>query len=104
MFGHAPALVVADFWAGGVVDVDGVLDVDVDVAVEGVLDATVLWVPDAADALEMPAAAPPVASAPAIIVAPSILEMVIGSNLLGSIWWGVSAIVRVGPKPQGTRA
>jgi hypothetical protein len=33
----------------------------------------------------MPAAAPPVASAPATIVAPSSLEIFIGSNLLGLI-------------------
>jgi hypothetical protein len=83
MFGHGdePDLGVADFWVGaGVVGVDGVVAVDVEVVAEGVLDATVLWLPDAADALEMPAAAPPVASAPAIIVAPSVLEMLIGST------------------------
>jgi hypothetical protein len=81
MFGHGdePDLGVADFWVGaGVVGVDGV--VAVEVVAEAVLDATVLWLPDAADALEMPAAAPPVASAPAIIVAPSVLEMLIGST------------------------
>jgi hypothetical protein len=86
MFGHGvdPDLGVADFWVGvGVVDVDGVLDVDVEVVVK----AAVLCVPEAADALEIPAAVPPVASAPAIIVAPSILEMVIGSTSWGR-WVG----------------
>jgi hypothetical protein len=80
MFGHGvePELGAADLWVGvGVVDGEGVV---VEVFAEGVLDATVPWLPDAADALAIPAAAPPVASAPAIIVAPSILEMLIGST------------------------
>jgi hypothetical protein len=85
MFGQGLPVVEPDFWAGGgfvvvVVEVDGV--------VGWVLAATVvavLCVVGDADALAMPAAAPPVASAPATIVAPSILEIVIGSNLLGSI-------------------
>jgi hypothetical protein len=83
MFGHGvePELGAADLWVGvRVVDDEGVVAVDVEVFAEEVLDATVPWLPDAADALAMPAAAPPVASAPAIIVAPSILEMLIGST------------------------
>jgi hypothetical protein len=80
MFGHGFPLGEPDFWVGlgvvGVVEVDGVLD-----CVLVVLAAVVV----AAPALEMPAATPPVASAPATMVAPSSLEMVIGSNLLGSI-------------------
>ena len=85
MFGQGmePDLGVAGVCVGvGVVDVDvdGCVAVDIEVVAEGVLDATVLWLPDAADALAMPVAAPPVASAPAIIVAPSILEILMGST------------------------
>jgi hypothetical protein len=84
MFGQGFPLVEPDFCVGagvvGVVDVDGVLD-----CVLVVLAAVVPCVVVAAPALAMPAAAPPVASAPATMVAPSSLEMVIGSNLLGSI-------------------
>jgi hypothetical protein len=84
MFGHGVfPLGKADFWVGlGVVGVVGVVEVD------GVLDCVLVVlaaVVVAAPALEMPAATPPVASAPATMVAPSSLEMVIGSNLLGSI-------------------
>jgi hypothetical protein len=91
MFGHGvePALGVVDFWLGvvGVVGVEGVVEVDGEAAVAaaGVVAVVLACVPDDADALEMPAAAPPVASAPAIIVAPSILEMVIEIEPPGSI-------------------
>jgi hypothetical protein len=88
MFGQGVPLGELDFWAGVVVVVDGELDD----AVVGVLDCVpaalvvaVLCVVGEAAALAMPAAVPAVASAPASIVAPSSLEMVIGSNLLGSI-------------------
>jgi hypothetical protein len=64
--------------AGGLVGVVGVgvelLDVDVEVP----LPAELL---DAAPALEMPASAPPVASAPATIVAPSNFDVFMRSNL-----------------------
>jgi hypothetical protein len=90
MLGHGFPLGGPDFCVGlgvvGVVGADGVVGVD------GVLDCVlvvlvgvVAGVVVAAPALVMPAAAPPVASAPATMVAPSSLEMVIGSNLLGSI-------------------
>jgi hypothetical protein len=96
MFGHALPLGAPDFCVGGVV-VDGVV-------VVGVLDCVLVFgvvVAVAAPASAMPAAAPPVASAPAIMVAPRILEMVIGSNLLGVDWGrGVSTIVRDIAKPQ----
>jgi hypothetical protein len=82
MFGQAFPLGVADF---GVV-VDGVELVGVvDVVLAAPVAAVLCVVVGDADALVMPAAAPPVASAPATIVAPSILEMVIGSNLLRSV-------------------
>jgi hypothetical protein len=55
----------------------------------------------AAAAPAMPAAAPPVASAPATIVAPSILEMRIGSNLLESM--GCTSSTIVGAAPNGGR-
>jgi hypothetical protein len=83
MFGHALPLGAAAFWLGagvGVFDVDGVLEGALAALVEVVLCVVV-----AAPAFAMPAAAPPVASAPATIVAPSSLEMDIGSNLLRSI-------------------
>jgi hypothetical protein len=103
MFGHGFPLVEPDFCAGagvvGVVDVDGVLDCVLVVLGAVVLAAVVPCVVVAAPALAMPAAAPPVASAPAIMVAPSSLEMVIGSNLLGSIG-GVPTIVRDVAKRQ----
>jgi hypothetical protein len=63
--------------AGGVAGVVGVAVelLDVDVAVP------LLAEPDAAPALEMPANAPPVASAPATIVAPSNFDVFMRSNL-----------------------
>jgi hypothetical protein len=83
MFGHGwlPDLVDLGVAGGVVVELDvlGAAALCVPVAL------VVLVVLGAADALAIPAAAPPVASAPATMVAPSILEMVIGSNLLGSI-------------------
>ena len=90
MFGHGvePDLGVAGVCVGaGVVVFDGVVAVDVEPVAEGALDATVLWLLEDADALEIPAAAPPVASAPAIIVAPSILGMLMGSTSWGR-WIG----------------
>jgi len=81
MFGHGLPPDFVDFWAGvGVVeelvepDVLGAVVAGVAAAVLVVLVAVV----GAAEALAMPAAAPPVAIAPATMVAPSILEMVIG--------------------------
>jgi hypothetical protein len=55
--------------------------------VDGVVDCVVaapvlVEADDAAPALEMPANAPPVASAPATIVAPSNFDVFIRSNLL----------------------
>ncbi len=88
MFGHGWLPDFVEFLVGAGVGVVVELD-ELDV-----LGAAALCVPvalvvlvaaGAAEALAIPAAAPPVASAPATIVAPSILEMVIGSNLLGSI-------------------
>jgi hypothetical protein len=90
------------FCAGGVVgavEVDGVLVV----LAAAVLAAVVLCVV-VAPAFAMPAAAPPVASAPATMVAPSSLEMVIGSSLLGSIGVGVMTIVGEVAKSQCRRA
>jgi hypothetical protein len=83
MFGQAclpgaPAGGVPDLRpGGGVFGVDGVAD--------WVLAAVVLVLLGAAAAPAMPATAPVVASAPATIVAPSILEMVMGTNLLGLV-------------------
>jgi hypothetical protein len=102
MFGHGCPLVEPDLRVGEGV---GVVLVDAGAVVDGVelveLDgvaaadvAAVVCVAGAAEALAMPAAAPAVASAPATIVAPSILEMVIGSDLLEVEWWMVQAIVR----------
>jgi hypothetical protein len=68
----------------GAVEVDGVLVVPAAVVLAAVVPCVVVVAP----AFAMPAAAPPVASAPATMVAPSSLEMVIGSNLLGSIGVG----------------
>jgi hypothetical protein len=81
MFGHGWLPDFVDFWVGVGVELDvlGAAALCVPVVL------VVLVVAGAAAALAIPAAAPPVASAPATMVAPSILEMVIGSNLLGSI-------------------
>jgi hypothetical protein len=80
MFGQGLPLGVVDFGDGvGVLDEPGVLGV-----VEACGAGAALVVPvvaaGAAEALAMPAATPPVASAPATIVAPSILEMVMGQT------------------------
>ena len=53
------------------------------VGVVAVVDGAVLVEPDAAPALEMPASAPPLASAPATIVAPSSFDVFMRSILLG---------------------
>jgi hypothetical protein len=86
MFGHALPLGAADFCDGALVD--GVV-----ADVLGVAAAAAVEVVDAADALVIPAAAPPVASAPAIMVAPSILEMVMVGRPPGSVGCG-AVIVR----------
>jgi hypothetical protein len=99
MFGHGLPLGVVDFCGGVVVvepDAAGAL-----VCVPLVLVVDVAA--GAAEALAMPAAAPPVARAPAIMVAPSILEMVIGSDLLGR-WMGCAAIVRARRKRERSSA
>lgn len=86
MFGHGLPPGLVDFGLGvGVVEVPVELDVLGAVVVGVAAVLVVLVVDGAAEALAMPATAPPVASAPATMVAPSILEMVIGSDLLGSI-------------------
>jgi hypothetical protein len=94
MLGHGPPLggvdFEPDFCAGGAVlpgvgFAGGVVVVVVVDCVPVVSLVLVPWVLVDADAPAMPAAAPPVARAPATMVAPSSLEMVIGSNLLGSI-------------------
>jgi hypothetical protein len=95
MFGHGvePDFEVPDFWACAVPVVGGVVELDVVAAgVVAVLDD------DAASAI--PAAAPPVASAPATIVAPSILEIVMGSNLLCRLL-GCEVMVSRPAKSQG---
>jgi formaldehyde-activating enzyme involved in methanogenesis len=89
MFGHGSFVVEPDFWLGaGVAGVGavGVVDVVVGAVLDDVVDPVVvaaLAVPVAAEAPAIPAAAPPVASAPATIVAPSILDIRMGWNLLG---------------------
>jgi hypothetical protein len=80
MFGQGPLAPdfdgEADFWAGaGVVGVVGVVGVDV-VGVVGVVAGVVaVELVVAAEAPAMPATAPPVARAPATIVAWSILDI-----------------------------
>jgi hypothetical protein len=97
MFGHGPLPGEPDlggepdFGAGdgveGVVVVDGVGAVGVDgvAVVEGVVVAAVLDELGAAAAPAMPETAPPAASAPATIVAPSSLDVFMRSNLLGRL-------------------
>jgi hypothetical protein len=83
--------------AGGVV-VLGVVDVVVGVA-DCVVEAPVPVEPeDAAPALEMPANAPPVAIAPATIVAPSSFDVFMRSNLHLWVGWLCRSMVRHGPK------
>jgi hypothetical protein len=79
MFGHGP-FPWPDFCDGAGVEGVGAVGV-----VDLVLVAALLVVPGAAAAPVMPETAPTVASAPVTIVAPSILDIVIWSNLLGSI-------------------
>jgi hypothetical protein len=85
MFGHGP-FPWPDFCGGAGVEGEGVVGV-VDLVPAAVLLVAVLLllllVPGAAAAPAMPEAAPAVARAPATIVAPSILDMVMWSNLLG---------------------
>ena len=79
--GGAPAGGVVPVFApvGGVAGVAGVVVVGV---ADCVVEAPVPVEPeDAAPALEMPANAPPVASAPATIVAPSNFDVFMRSNL-----------------------
>jgi hypothetical protein len=85
MFGHGWLPDLVEFWVGAGVGVVDELEVLGAAALCVPVALVVLVVAGAAAALAMPAAAPPVASAPATMVAPSILEIVIGSNLLGSI-------------------
>jgi hypothetical protein len=81
-----PEFGVPDFcWGVGVAGVDEVEGLAVELGVE--LVAAVLDALGAAAAPAMPATAPPAASAPVTIVAPSSLEMVISSDLLGSFDW-----------------
>jgi hypothetical protein len=74
----------------------------VGVVVVGVVDCAVevplLAELDAAPALEMPASAPPVASAPATIVAPSNFDVFMRSNLHLWVEWLCRSIVRHGAK------
>ncbi len=100
MFGHGWPPDFVDFWLG--IGVGVVVELDV-LGAAALCVLVVLDVAGAAAALAIPAAAPPVASAPATMVAPSILEMVIGSSLLGSID-GVPTIVRAFAKPQSSCA
>jgi hypothetical protein len=82
--------------------VDGVVEVDVAELPDWLLDALPLLL-GAAAAPAMPASAPPPASAPATNVAPSVLFMCIGSNLLDR-WVAVPEIVRRVAKRSCTRA
>jgi hypothetical protein len=80
---------------GGVVGVVGVAVELLDIDVEVPLLAELL---DAAPALEMPANAPPVASAPATIVAPSNFDVFMRSNLHLWVEGLCRSIVRCVPK------
>jgi hypothetical protein len=81
MFGHG-VFVEPDFCAGA--GAAGVVLVVVELA------ALVAAAVGAVAAFAIPAAAPPVASAPATIVAPSILEIFMGVNLL---WMSLAGAV-----------
>jgi hypothetical protein len=107
MFGHGcplgdPGLGVGDFWVGAGVVVDGVV---VDGVVDGVVVVPVaaLLADGAAEAPAIPLAVPAAAMAPATMVAPSIFEMVIRSNLLRSIGGG-GVIVDRGTKLDHRRS
>lgn len=93
MFGHALPPGTADFCDGAPVEGVVAAVVGVVVAVPAEFVVAVVGLVEAADALVIPAAAPPQASAPAIMVAPSSLEMVMGWNLLGRLVGG-AVIVR----------
>ena len=77
--------------------------------VDGAVAATLLVLAGDAAAPAIPATAPVVASAPATIVAPSILEMVMRANLLGPVdclckpWSVLVLSVPVGPYKYGNR-
>jgi len=85
MFGHgcfpgAPAGGAPDFCPGA-----GVVELDVDGVADCVVVVALVVLLGAAAAPAIPATAPVVASAPATIVAPSILEMVMRVDLLGRL-------------------
>jgi hypothetical protein len=114
MFGHGCLSDGVDFCDGvvgvvGGVGVVGVVGVDVEVDAEPLVVPAAAAVPalvvpvvaGAALAPAMPAAAPPEASAPATIVAPSIFEIFIGSNLRVDWGMGCKAILRDGAKRKG---
>lgn len=87
MLGHGFLPWVPDFGAPDFCCGDGVEGVD---EADGLVDelvAAVLEALGAAAAPAMPATAAPAASAPVTIVAPSSLDMVISSDLLGSFDW-----------------
>jgi hypothetical protein len=104
MFGHGvePDFDVPDFWVGAVPLLGGVVDGELLDEAAGAADVVVVGVVAVLDdaALAIPAAAPPVASAPATIVAPSIFEIVMRSNLLDRLL-GCEAMVRRLAKSQG---
>jgi hypothetical protein len=100
MLGHGPFPPWPDFCDGAGVEGVGVVVVGV---VDLAAPAALLVVPGAAAAPAMPETAPAVASAPATIVAPSILDIVIWSNLLGSIDCRVG-MVRAGAKAARSSA
>jgi hypothetical protein len=117
MFGHGPLPGVVpdlggdpDFGAGE--GVDGVVEVGVevvgavavDVAGEGVsVVGGLLEELGAAAAPAIPETAPPAASAPATIVAPSSLDVFMRSNLLGSVDEVTPTILRPGSKQTRRR-
>jgi len=105
MFGHecfpggAPeGGVVPVFAPAGGVGVAGVAGVVVVGVVDCVVAVPLVVELDAAPALEMPANAPPVASAPATIVAPSSFDVFMRSNLHLWVGWLCRSIVRHGAK------
>jgi hypothetical protein len=102
MFGQGCFVGVVDF---GVVDFCAGVGVVGVVGVVAALDSVVVVELGAAAAPAMPEAAPPAASAPAIIVAPSILDICMGWDLLGE--WMVcvsSTMLRATAKPTRRRS